>query len=385
MTSLSSLRPAINTARRYSKKATEPENIADALGLLLPRKNVTPKYKPLILRNVQRGPVTEQYGELKRSILGHYEIPKVNHFQGLESVFSNLVKMPQVSRLPHDLYNQVRLLQNEEELLELFRLSYLQNKLTFKLFARFLLNKSLKDLLRLPFELNHPDLEQLKANQWAPEDLIHLRILLLKKYFDLKMPLPILRNLRQNFDTEYLPLIQKSRLSPFYERIVWKFVFDYTHMGQETNFIRSLNEVRSSFLIWEVSSDNGLLAAQTILEQHDLNLPQAVFLKVVSSNSISRVIDVQMSDPKSAGKSALLSALKRASHKFRLYSVKDFEDGIAGRALRYSLTHLLEAILNSQVPNWESDTSLKDTVNSLKQVTSEAADALSHQEVVYSS
>lgn len=375
----------MNTARRYSKKASEPENIADALGLLLPRKNVTPKYKPLILRNLQRGPVTEQYGELKRSILGHYEIPKVNHFQGLESLFSNLVKMPQVSRLPNDLYNQVRLLQNEDELLELFRLSYYQNKLTFKLFTRFLLNKSLRDLLKLPFDLNNPDLEQLKANHWTPEDFIHLRILLLKKYFDLKMPLPILRNLRQNFDSEYFPLIQKSRLAPFYERIVWKFVFDYTHMGQEANFIRSLNDVRSSFLIWEVSSDNGLSAARTILEQHDLNLPQAVFFKVVSSNSISSVIDVQMSDPKSAGKSALLSALKGTSHKFRLYSLKDFGDGIAGRALSYSLTHLLEAILNSQVPNWESDTNLKETVNSLRQVTSEAEGVPTHEDVVYTS
>lgn len=360
-------------ARNYSKNKSETDFLADALGLLSPKKSNrnVPSYKPLILRNLQRGPVTEHYSEIEKELLPQYNMHAVDHSNQLHNLILDLHvanELPSKRPLQKNLMNHVRSLQNEDELVDLAKLSFYQNRLTLPLMTRFILNKHLQQLSRLPFDVNNLDQSAFEKNGWSELNFSEFKILLLKKYHDLNQPLLIVRLLRDEFDHKFLPLIRQQKLSPFYERIVWKFYFDYIQMGLEKSTIKSLDNVRTSFLIWEASTANCCEIAGSILHQHELNKLQRLFFELCSCNAVESIISTQLE----AGTSPFLSALKKISVKFKLYNVDDsLSENVTKRALTYSFIHSVEDVISTYLPEWRNDAALARIMSELRSYRSQ--------------
>jgi len=358
--------------RRYSQK-NDAIHLADALGLLSPRRNVKPPpkklttqpYRPLIFTNLSKGPVAEHYNEIKKDLLADYKIPMVDHSRQMDTLLKDLRAVNEISHrnvLQKNLYNHVKTLQNEDELIELTNLSFYQNRLTMPLFTRFIMNKNLTDLSRLPFNVQNIDKVVLARNGWTDVNFAELKVLLMKKYHDLNKPLLIVKLLKDNFDSEFLPFIRLRQFSPFYERIVWKFYFDYISQN-EAEYIKSLDNVRSSFMIWEASSAKCSEIAQVMLAHHEPSGLQQLFLQLCSSNAVEKVVKSDLSE----GRSLLLSSLKKTSVKFKIYDIKTTAtESVANRALRYSLIHAIENVVNGHFGNWHQDVQLAAIMDQLK-------------------
>lgn len=354
-------------SRSYSLKKNETDFLADALGLLSPKRNTKAytNYKPLIFTNLQRGSVTEQYREIEDELLHQYKLPVVDHAKQMNSLLLDLQAasdIPTKRHLQKNLLNHVRSLQSEEELLELARLSFYQNRLTIPLMTRFILNKNLRLLSRLPFDVENLDKVEFSKNGWTELNFSEFKVLLMKKYHDLNKPLSIVRILKDNFDGELLPLLKKEKLTPFYERILWKFYFDYVQKNQEKTVIQALDSIRSSFLIWEGSSTNCCEIAGSILRQHELTMLQRIFLELSSCNAVEKITTAELTE----GRSALLSALKKVSVKYKLYAVTDsVSQSVSDRAFMYSLIHSIENIIWSHLHDWRNDEVLVRLVSDL--------------------
>lgn len=356
----------LRLSRQYSLKKSETDFLANALGLLSPKRSTNyTNYKPLIFTNLQKGSVTEHYKEIEGQILNQYSVPTVDHAKLMNTLLLDLQavgEIPPKRHLQKNLLNHVRTLQSEEELLELAKLSFYQNRLSLPLMTRFILNKHLKQLSRLPFDVNNLDHAEFTKNGWTELNYSEFKVLLMKKYHDLNKPLLIVRLLKDHFDGEFLPLIEEKKLSPFYERIVWKFYFDYVQMGQEHTVIKALNSTRSSFLIWEGSSINSGEVAGSILLHHELTRLQKLFFLLSSSNTVEKVVRVELAE----GRSTLLSALKKISVKYKLYGITDsVSESVSDRAFTYSLIHSIENVIWNHIPHWKSDEMLVRIVSDL--------------------
>ncbi|OBA20443.1 hypothetical protein METBIDRAFT_78823 [Metschnikowia bicuspidata var. bicuspidata NRRL YB-4993] len=339
---------------KYKSTKTDSLSLAGALGLLAPHKDITKSttYKPSLFRNLQKGSVSEEYAEFKHQQPISFEGPSAVHQKLIANLMSDLrhatefVSWPKKLPAIKNLNVHVKSLTNEAELLDLLRSSYIEKQLSLPLLMRFLLNKHLKDLTKLPFDVANINRSEFTKHGWSNINFVELKILLLKKYHDLQQPLEIVKQLKLSFGTEFLPLIRKHQLLPFYERIVWKFFFEYIGMGEEKAIIEELNSLKSSFLVWEATTARNGEILTKILHQHQLNTPQMLFVKVASCDLVQRSIEAQLAH----GRSALLSALKQTSWKFKVYKSMDTNEVMA-RAYVFSLIHNLEDILTTHFPD----------------------------------
>lgn len=358
--------------RQYSQKPNDAVLLADALGLLSPQRTAKapPKYKPLIFTNLHKGSVAEHYHEIKKDLLTDFKIPDVDHLRQIDGLLSGLRAVGELSQkrvLQKNLYKHVNTLQSEDELVELVELSFYQNRLTLPLLTRFMLNRNLTQLSRLPFDVQNPDKTVLARNGWTDLNYVEFKVLLMKKYHDLGKPLLIVKLLKENFETEFYPLVRKSQLTPFYERILWKFYFDFISLN-EAAYVKSLDNLRSSFMILESSSTKSSEIAQAILAHHDLSPLQALYLELYSIPAIEAAVTSQLL----AGKSPLLSSLKKLSVKFKIYEVKTMvSDSVANRALGYSLIHSLENLIKDHFANWQQDDQLNGVMSQLRHLRTE--------------
>lgn len=216
----------IVTTRRCLNKHDDQTLLADALGLLSPKKSVknTANYKPLLFRHLQKGDVTENYAEIRRELLPEVTIPKfADHTKQVNNLLSDLeaaagrISTKSLETLEKSLLRHVLTLTSEDELIELVCLSLQQNKLTLPLLTKFILNRHLTQLERLPFNVDNLDKSMFMRNGWSQQNFHEFNVLLMKKYHDLNRPLLIIKILKNNFEAEFLPLIYIRKLLPFYE------------------------------------------------------------------------------------------------------------------------------------------------------------------------
>lgn len=341
-------------ARAYSQKS-DPALIADALGLLSPKR--APKtaarapqhnYKPLIFRYLQKGPVTEHYDEIRAELSPELTLPTKDHTQLISALLLDLQTATKTASNKVDVQNiraHVKTLESEDELVELATLSYYQHALTLPLLVQFVLNKNLRELSRLPFDVMNLDRAQFVRNGWTELNFVEFRIVLFKKLYDLNKPLLIVKHLRKHI-AEFLALIEAGKLAPLYERIVWKFYFEYLAPNGETDVVERLKSLRTCFLIWEASTANSARVVDKLLAQCQLNGLQKLFLLLVPITQALVAHELELK-----GRSPLLSALKKISAKHKLYSV-DSTDSVVGRATKYAVLNKLERLVKTQVPNW---------------------------------
>lgn len=364
--------------RLFSKPKKDPFSLADALGLLSPSRHAkpSPRYKPSLLQNLQNGSVAEQFQGLQQELDPEFRVLSVNHRELFDTLVADLhtVNALLAKTTPEkSLARHIRSLQDEDELLELLCRAYQEKKLTLALLSKFILNKNLKTLSRLPFDVSNLDCKALRENGWSSVNFVQFKILLLKKYHDLRCPLSIVRLLKGSFQSEFLPLIRKQALAPFYERIVWKFYFDFVGHSQLSNTISRLHNMRHSFLIWEACAHDSLLMSQVISKLHHYNKLQELFVQLASWCP-APVLPLTKKSPDAppkppAGYSKFLSSLKTISAKFKLYDCRDGDD-VAARALAYSLIHNLESCVQTHYPKWKSDAFLNKYMESLRRTRS---------------
>ncbi|KAI5955567.1 hypothetical protein KGF57_003700 [Candida theae] len=271
---------------KYSKRP-DNEALADALNLLS-KPSTKPKYKPSLFKSLAGDPIDEQLSNVNRSLYikqeSHVNEQFVNNL--LWGIKSSLLD-PQINHSqllndmsPDELSSYIKRMKSEDHLREIVQLFHNHDRLTLPILREVLLNKSLKNLDNFPISLTRFD----GITGIDEKAAVHLNIIMLKKYYDLNRPLDIIRNLKMNFAKDYLPLIESRKLSPFYERIVWRFVFEYLRQYNEEHYIRSLESLHSSFLIWESSSYSSSQAiAHIVLENHsEMSKLQNLFFKIAS-------------------------------------------------------------------------------------------------------
>lgn len=365
--------------------------LADALNLLSPNENekpqnsrlgdtsasVTSNYRPSLLSNL-RGSETGPDELVSEPGLGKY-------FKGLELLEShknqtsvqehldhllagiNFVSQPNsnekssyelLNTSPKELLSYIRRLSTEQSIIQVFETFYYQNALTPKITMDLFLNKNVVDLNKFPIKLNKISSDDVCFKSWTHLDFLHVNIVLLKKFHDLKQPLQIIKNLQENFELQYLPSIKTGTLTPFYERIVWKFYFDYLLLleaNQEKSeefYIKSLNRLNSTFLIWESSIRRSTEIVQFALDHHkrELNPLQLAFLKLVGSRLTRDVIDQELaaSSPLNP-KSRTLSKLKQMSIKYKIYGFPNITSNeslsIETRSVLYLFINAMESII----------------------------------------
>lgn len=374
---------------RFLNKNGDPALLANALGLLSPRKheiNKTPNYKPLIFRHFQKGDVAENYAEIKRELLPEMSMPQfTDHTKQLNFLILDLqaagTKLPSKARdaLDKNMLKHVLALTNEDELIDLLCLSLQQNKLTFPLLTRFLLNKHLTLLHRLPFNIDNLDRSLLRKNGWTQQNFMEFNVVLMKKYNDLKKPILVVKILRLNFEEVFLPLIQLRLLLPFYERIVWRFYFEHYRQllhpeRDEHYYVQSLNNVRSTFSIWESSSRNNDLILRTAMKVHTKLSPlQKAFIQLCTSGPVQEVVSKQLE----WNRSKLLAELKKISIRCKVANVgsASASDSVATRAHMYSLINAMDSLIKREFPNWEEIKDLANVMDMLVSVRLEMAQA----------
>lgn len=356
-------------SRLYSQKQNSL-SLADALGLLLPKKSVkaTTQYKPSLFRNFQKGSVTEHFDEIKHELVSELKLPETGRKHDIDSLLADLTmasRRPKHRVPQQDMKRYVQALESEEELLELLRLAFYQKELLMQLMTRFMLNKKLRDLSKLPFDVHKMTHATFASNGWTETEFAEFKILLMKKYFDTDKPMLIVRILKESFDKEFLPKIRARQLVPFYERIVWKFYFEYAAMGTELEVIKELDCVRSSFLIWESASAQSDRIARGILNHNSLSPAQALFLRLVTSAPVKQQITLELQ----LGRSPLLSTLKRLSAKLKIYNISNAGD-VVSRASLYAMVNLVEKLVGSAFPNWHDEKCLLQLMGEFQQLRS---------------
>lgn len=330
--------------RCYSRK-NDPLYLANALQLLSPSKSAE-KFKPSLFTHFQKGPVAERYQEIKNELLPKYTIPNTDYRKQLGSLIADLqatVGIKPSHLNTHATQYNVKSLTNEDELVDVARLSYYKNTLSPPLLTQILLNKNLQDLSRLPFDIHNLDRESFRKCGWKSKNYLQVQILLLKKYHDLKDPPMIKRVLDEFFLSKFLPLIKKRELLPMYERIVWKFCFEHILYYNEVQMIEKLNCLQSSILIWEASLKKNYLVAQKILHFHTLPPLLELFFGIVVCDPVQTAINQDLN----SRMSTTLSQMKRISIKCKLYNYDNSSTAI-NRALAYSIIHNLSELLSRQ-------------------------------------
>lgn len=358
---------SFKSAQRFLSKKPLTENaiLADALNLLSPSP-VRPKpYKPSLFNNLTKGSAHEQY---KHDDIMNVKLPTRSNAEnyvndllvGLQSsTIINKSRYQLLTMSAKDLSTYIKNITSEEKLFEMILLFHYQNKLSVRLLTEIVLNRNLVNLAKGPINLVNLNDGAIKINSGSisskydvswndPLNHIQFNIILLKKYHDLKKPLLIIKNLKEHFNSQYLPLIKAHKLSPFYERIVWKFNFEYIKQFDEKYYISTLNSHQSSFLIWESSSSNNVEICKHILDTSNLNTIQNIFLSLCCNPSID---------------SKLISALKKLSIKYKVYNLPEQPTNESSRLVFYALVNSLESLIAN---DFEQNTELVQTLEHLK-------------------
>lgn len=351
--------PLLQLFRRlYSSK--ENLLLADALNLLSPsageRKHVT--HKPSMIKHLTQGSAYDPVkypGKLPSK--GNEDLTKsVKHLLddlSLVGVQKDHIEVSNAS--PTELRNHIRAMTDEVQIAKLVRILFYQNRLSYALLLETILNPNLRKLLLLPFDVNHLDQKQFEKNGWTEVQSVQFKVILLKKYHDLKRPLSIVKNIKENFSHTFLPLIREGKLPPFYERIVWKFKSEYQREGYspslEAHYVAQLSSLKSSVLIWEASSWRSASVALDILAHHDLNELQRAFFRICSHPSVVDTIHTQLIALGDRECSSLLSDLKAISIKHKIYTLPVSLKGIntETRATAYLMVNAMTKVAK-QVP-----------------------------------
>lgn len=383
------LRPLVRATRslgvRYMSKnggMNESSMLADALNLLSPTSKVnnTHNYKPSIFDHLTKGSISEQINI--RAGANEKAKDPVNFQKSVKGLLDDLNLVSSKSFeddflwLDSPLKQQkkyIRSITDEAKLLQLIRLFFYQDKLSLSILTEILLNPNFTKISALPFYINQ--LPKRPASKWTPLNFVQLDIVLLKKFHDINKSFSIFNNLKQNFETIYLPLIKDNELSPFYERIIWKFYFDFTkelNSKGESYYIEQLNSLKSSVLIWESSLFKSADISKTILSnfEKELNTLQKLFFQICSSSTVESIMIRQLLDSKYDAEtfSPLLSDLKRVSIKYKLYSLPANYNEISTdvRASSYLLVNSLERIIEPIIKQHPKDVDLRNIYDNLK-------------------
>lgn len=272
-------------ARSLSKKNDDGVSLADALNLLSPQKDTKPiEYQPSLFDTWRNGPVNEKFSKSSDLQL-QFKIPSsetkkhLDHLLAGLNVFSthSVSSVDLLTSPPHVVSRHIRAIGDEAELVKICRLLYYQDKLTYPLLFDIVFNKNLVHLDQLPVDVTRLSPEQLP--HWPQESFLRWNIVMMKKYYDQKKPLQIVKNLRDNFDSQYLPSIKQGILSPFYERTVWRFHHQFFKL---TSTLGGMHDVKSDILLWEVIKDGQNLAKKLSGDQRLVPL-QRLFFKISSS------------------------------------------------------------------------------------------------------
>lgn len=365
-----------------NKNIKESSMLADALNLLSPTSKVnnTHNYKPSIFDHLTKGSINEQIKKSPRT--KDNEKNQVNFQKSVKGLLDDLSIVSSKDFEDNFLLLEapikqqkmyIRSITQESRLLQLIRLFFYQDKLSLNLLTEILLNPNFTKISALPFYINQ--LPKRSAANWTPINFVQLDIVLLKKFHDINKSFSIFNNLKQNFETIYLPLIKNNELSPFYERIIWKFYFDFTkelNSEDESYYIKHLNNLKTSVLIWESSLFKSSDISKSILNHFasELNTLQKLFFQISSNSTIESIVIRQLMDSKYEADtfSPLLSDLKRVSIKYKLYSLPaDYTDiSTDVRASSYLLVNSLERILEPIIKKHPKDTDLQNIYSNLK-------------------
>lgn len=354
---LKSTRSLKLAARRcYSSKNNDSVLLADALNLLSPTATAQShtSYKPSIFDSLTKGPVSEQshkFTEFQAPPKADFSA-SVNHLLSdlnLVSLFNGKSQYELLKSLPKELKKHIRGLCHEDKIVELAKLFFYQNRLSVGLLVEMVLNRNMVNLKKLPFDVASLERAQLAQNGWLDVHFAQFNVVLLKKYHDMRKPLLIIKNLKDHFVTSYLPLIEAQKLTSFYERIVWKFYFEYLQKEHPEEFyIRKLGSFRSTMLIWELSqANNGEIAKQALSMHKSLNPLQEVFLRLVGSAAFQSVVSTELAELDD-GRSALLTELKKLSIKNKLYELPEDVKKVSAetRQTFYFLINGMESVLD---------------------------------------
>ena len=179
---------------------------------------------------------------------------------------------------PKKLSLYIKEIQSEKALIDLLELFIHHERLNLRVLGDIVLNPHLINLSKLPIDVTRPEnIPFLKGL-----NVVKFRILMLRKYQLLKQPVSILNDLRVHIET-YLALIKEKKLPRNYERTVWRFTLQYLKQFDETHYIESINDCKTSFAIWESTPmHRRKLVAETIMGKHkdELNQLQTAFLRI---------------------------------------------------------------------------------------------------------
>lgn len=370
------------------QNGNDRENVvlADALNLLSPRKAPVDRpnisYKPSLLSHLTSGSLSEQkqFSEANLTKLLSDSLPEPSNnrnsvkehldhmLAGLNYVSSYSIgdssgggsgaPLDLLALSSKELLIYIKLLKSEQALVKVFEFFHYNNALTLKITTEIVLNKALVNLNKLPVQIDSLLLNDTKRNSfknWSKEDVISLNIILLKKYHDLKKPLLIIRNLKENFESHYLPTIEgaggsdKVWLSPFYERIIWKFYFEYL-LQDEQYYIQRISRLRSTILIWESSIPSksiDLFTSAFEFHKQDLNPLQLAFFKLCSSKLTKSLIQDELNSLSTKMWSPTLSKLKQLSIKYKIYTFPKTTESISmeRKSTLYLFINSLESII----------------------------------------
>lgn len=256
---------------RYAHKKADPRFLAEALNLLLKPPQLPEIHQP-----------TETFPQAT---------PQARYSNYLNNLVSSLLAPARDAQLlemaPHELLDYVKRVQDQSRLHHVVELLAGNEKLSPQLLTDIVLNPHFSTPQSVPVVMdtrNHID-------HWTPLQHSQFDIVMLKKWDDVSKPLSIIKNLKLNF-SNYLELIKRNQLSPFFERIVWKYVFEYIRYEDELEYVATLN-LRLSFLILEVLAPEMIpQLAVAISSKFNLNPCQKLFLKtaeLVPSHDIKRI------------------------------------------------------------------------------------------------
>ncbi|KAI3407136.2 hypothetical protein KGF56_000038 [Candida oxycetoniae] len=283
------------TLKRSDDNQQETEILAAALNLLTkkPQKSsplsYSIDYKPSLFKAVTRGSSTETLPNESPFIS---EADAAQHISFINSLIRD-VNLPSSTMLDinapkllnemnaSQLSSYIKSVQNENVLIEIVHLFLIHKRLNLRVLGDVIMHPKLVNLRKLPFNLDEP--EKIQGIQGL--SVVKLRILLLRKYQMLHQPNKILANLKQNIE-EYLSLIKKHQLSAHYERTVWRFAFNYMKQYDQLHYIKVMNNIRTSALIWQASSqERSRQVASWLLMHHGdkLNQLEKIFWKLAQS------------------------------------------------------------------------------------------------------
>lgn len=333
----------------FSLKNDDGISLADALNLLSPQKeSLATEYLPSLLDSWRHGLANEKFSK-KAAIQEEFKMPSsdtkrhLDHLLAGLNVFSNhtMSNYELLTSPPHIIRKYIKSLETEDEIIEVAKLFFYQDKLTFLVLFELVLSKNLTNIKRLPVEINNLSPEVLPY--WHEESFVRWNVVMLKKYYDQKKPLQIVKNLKENFELVYLPSIQEGKLPPFYERIVWKFHHEYFKQSSK----HEPTDLRSKILLWEATSDSDALAT-ALLKNKQLDTLQRILFEI-SSNEALRV---SMS---SRDYAHFMGRLKRLSMRNKLHALH-LSEGFSHREreLIVQLTCLsIEKLLQDSLGNEE--------------------------------